>query len=339
MRKWIFQTQSAFEAGDHGTEFSNPIVIGNTLVFGSRNMGLTSVYPLLKQKRWSLPIQGGVVSELASDSDFVYFGGGDGFLYCVQLENGRIVWRYDLRNPIISRPTLYEGKIFITTSDDTVFSFDAITGKWLWHYKRRSTPLTRIYGASAPLVTHDEVIAGMSDGFLITLKKEDGHLLREMKLQYGRQFTDVNAHPVLENAVIYIASYDGALYAIHYPKNEILWKIDAGGSKDISLEEDHLFFPSSSGAIYSIDKKNAKINWKFELDRGTPTQLIITKKYVIFGSSYQYLYVIDKSSGKGLYRFNVGFRSGFFGSPAFDPISQRVYFLSSSGNLYSFLVK
>jgi outer membrane protein assembly factor BamB len=91
--------------------------------------------------------------------------------------------------------------------------------------------------------------------------------------------------------------------------------------------------------VYALQKSNSKPVWKFELDRGVPTQLVVTPQYVIVGSSFQYLYVIDKMTGKGVYRFNVGYDSGFSGSPAFDAASGRLYLLSGSGNLYAFQLR
>jgi len=136
--------------------------------------------------------------------------------------------------------------------------------------------------------------------------------------------------------VIYIPSYDGALYALKRNGGDTIWRFDAGGSKDVTLDGDVVYLPSTEGSIYSVQKNNGKPLWKFELDHGTPTRLIVTDKYIIVGSSYQYMYVIDKRTGKGVYRFNVGFGSGFSGSPAYDEAHKRIYFLSGAGNLYAF---
>ncbi len=325
--------------GDHGTEYSNPVVVENAIIFGNRSVGLVSFYPSLNQQRWVLPIRGGVMSELSVDQNNVYFGGGDGFLYSVNLENGKVNWRYEIRNPIISKPTLAKNRVFITTSDDTIYAFDAGTGKWLWHYRRRSSQLATIFGASEPLVDGNEVLAGLSDGFLVALSLEEGQLRWERKLHQGTKFTNVNAHPVLEKELLYIPSYDGALYCLKRNAGEVVWRFDTGGSKNVVIDDQSLYLPASNGVIYSLDKNSAKIQWKFELDRGTPTQLALTPQYVIVGSSYQYLYVIEKKTGKGLYRFDVGYGSGFSGSPAFDPDTQRLYILSASGNLYTFALR
>jgi outer membrane protein assembly factor BamB len=343
-RGWTMRTRTRFDAGDRGAEFSNPVLVPpngpaeGTLVFGNQSIGLISLYPGLNQTRWVLPIPGGVTSELQVDRDSVYFGGGDGFLYSANLETGRVNWRYEVRNPVISRPTISAGRVFVTTSDDTIYAFDAGTGKWLWHYRRRSAPSATILGASQPLVDGQEVIAGLSDGFLVSLSLQDGQLKWERKLHQGTKFTDVDAHPVLENGVIYVPSYDGALYALKRQGGDVLWRFDAGGSKRVIVEDTRIFFPSSEGSIFALQKSNAKQLWKFELDRGTPTQLVSTDKYIIVGSSFQYHYVLDKETGRGLYRFNVGFDSGFRGSPTFDPDKQRLYILSGGGNLMQFII-
>ena len=211
-RKWTMSTHSFGDNGERGNEYSNPVIIENTLVFGNQSVGFVALYPTINAQRWVLPINGGVVSPLSVDRDSLYFGGGDGFLYSVNFENGRVNWRYDFRNPVVSRPTFSGGRLFVTTSDDTVYAFDAGTGKWLWHYKRRTSAAATIHGASAPLIDGNEVITGLSDGFLVALSVQDGSLKWERKLHYGTKFTDVDASPVLDAGVVYVPSYDGALF-------------------------------------------------------------------------------------------------------------------------------
>src|SRR4051794_24556756 len=65
VRKWTVSTRTNFEAGDRGTEFSNPLMVDNTLIFGNQSVGLTAVYPSLLKTRWTVPIKGGVISELS----------------------------------------------------------------------------------------------------------------------------------------------------------------------------------------------------------------------------------------------------------------------------------
>ncbi len=340
VRKWTLSTRSnVAEMGDRGTEYSNPVVRDNTLVFGNRSIGLISVYPGIQQQRWVLPVPKGVISELTLDKNSVYFGGGDGFLYSVSLETGHVNWRYELRNPHISRPTLAGGRLLATTSDDTVVAVDASTGKWLWQYKRKTQAAATIQGASSPKVDGQQVLAGMSDGFLVALQLEDGQLRWERRIHSGAKFTDVDASPVIEGDAMFVPSYDGALYALRRTTGDILWRFDAGGSKSALIENGKLYLPSSDGHVYALEISSGKQLWKFDLDEGVPTQIVNTGRYLVFGSSHQYLYAIERETGALAYRYNVGWGSGFAGAPAYDAATKRLYILSSGGNLYSFLVR
>lgn len=338
VRLWTQMTQRDV-LKEHGSDFSNPVVSDNMLIYGSKSRGLTALYPKLNQERWNFPIPGGVVSELTIDKGAVFFTGANGELYSVNIETGVVNWKYDLRNPVTSRCVISGGRLFVTTSDDTVYAFDAGTGKWLWHYRRRSAQSSTVLGASAPLVDGKDVFVGLSDGFVVQLSLQDGQLKWEKKIHQGTRFTDVDATPVLDQGILYIPSYDGALYALKRSNGDIVWRFDAGGSKDIIIEDQRIFLPSSNGTIYALQKNNAKILWKFELDRGTPTRLTVVDDFLAFGSSFQYLYLIKRSDGTPVYRFNTGSESGFYGSPAWDSKQKRLYILSAAGNLHAFALR
>lgn len=338
-RGWTFPTHGPYEANDRGFEYSSSVIYENTLIFGNKSQGVTSLYPGLVRVRWTFPVSNGVISELAVAKKSVYFGGGDGILYCLNADTGKLNWKYEVKQALISRPTISGGRVFITSADDTIYAFDAGTGKWLWNYKRRTPQGTTIHAASAPLVDGNEVVAGMSDGFLIAVSLEEGTLKWERKLQITTKFTDVDASPVLSGENIYVPSYDGALYALKRKAGDTVWRFDSGGARTVTVEDQVVFLPSSNGTVYALARANAKILWQFDLDRGVPTQITTTDRYVIFASSHQYLYVLDKATGKGLYRYNVGDGSGFSSNPTYDKDTQSLYLLSMAGNLYQFKIR
>lgn len=338
-RGWTFPTHGPYDANDRGFEYSSAITYENTLIFGNSSQGVTSLYPGLLRVRWTFPVSNGVISELAIEKKNVYFGGGDGFLYCLNADTGKLIWKYEVKQSLLSRPTLSGGRVFVTSADDTIYAFDAGTGKWLWNYKRRTPQTATIHAASTPLVDGNEVIAGMSDGFIVALSLEEGTLKWERKLQITNKFTDVDASPVLSGDTIYQPSYDGALYALKRKGGDTVWRFDAGGARKVTIDDQIIYLPSSNGTVYALSKANSKVLWQFDLDRGVPTQIITTDRYVIFASSHQYLYVLDKTTGKGLYRYNVGDGSGFSGNPTYEKDSQSLYLLSMAGNLYQFKIQ
>ena len=341
VRQWTYQTANLYqrESGNRGTEYSNALMVDNTLVFGSRGGGLTALYPIMEQVRWKFPVVDGVISEIYFHDGSLYFGGHDGNLYSVNFENGQINWKYSLRNPMVSRPTVFQGRLFVTTSDDTTYALDAGSGEWIWHYRRRSETAATIHGACTPIIFNNQVITAYSDGYMVALSLEDGKVKWEKRLNQGRKFIDIDAKPVLHNGMIYIPAYDGALYAIKPENGEIVWCFDVGGIKSVDIDDEKIFLPSSDGNVYAIQLNDAKLLWKFELDGGVLTQLVVTEKEIFFGSTFQYLYGLDKNTGAGIYRFDSGNGSGFASSPAYDRKTNRFYLMSTSGNLYSFFVR
>ena len=339
-RSWTRATQPPFserQIGVRGTEFSNTVVLENLLIFGSRTFGITAIYPKINEVRWSRPIPNGVVSEITVGEQSVFFIGGDGFVTSVNVDTGEIQWRYEIRCNVGSKPVLHAGVVYVTAANDVVWALNAKTGAWIWHYKRSSGSLPTIYGASSPLVDNDELLVGLSDGYLVCLSRAEGHLRWERKLHTGGKFTDVDAHPVLEGSTLYLPSYDGALYALKRENGEVIWRFDAGGSKTVLIDADRLYLPASEGMVYALDKSSGKIQWKFQLDHGTPTQIALVGNYAVFGSSFQYLYALERDSGRPVYRFNVGSGSGFYGVPHYDGSTQSLTILSNGGHLYRFL--
>ncbi len=340
VRGWTLPTRTTqYEANERGFEYSNSVIYTNTLIFGNRSTGVTSIYPALLRRRWNFPVSGGVVSDLLVDRESVYFGAADGFLYSLNADTGKQNWKFETRQSLVSRPTVVGGRLFVTGADDTIFALDAGTGKLLWTYKRRSPQTTVVNAVSSPLVDGNEVMAGMSDGFIVAVSLEEGGLKWERKLQISTKFTDVDADPVLVGETIYQPSYDGALYAMKRGGGNTIWRFDAGGARKVTAEDQTLYLPSSDGTVYALSRENAKVLWKFEVDRGVPTTVVLTDRYAMFASSSQYFYVVDKTTGKGLYRFNVGDGSGFSANPTYDATTQSIYLLSMAGNLYQFKIR
>ena len=81
----------------HLTEFSSPVVHDKSLIFGSRTRGVTSLYSALRLERWHFELQNGVTSELLAANDSVFFGGGDGQFYSLNVDTGRVNWKYETR--------------------------------------------------------------------------------------------------------------------------------------------------------------------------------------------------------------------------------------------------
>jgi outer membrane protein assembly factor BamB len=322
------------DAGQDPVEFGSPLASKDRVYVQSETVGLEAFDRYSFQRRWTLKIKNGTSSDMALQDGVLFFGANDGQFYAVDSESGRTLWKYETKAPVFARPTIVGSRVFISASDDIVYCLDRSSGKWIWHYKRGGSYITTVRGNSSVAVDNGQAYVGFSDGYIVSLNVADGNLIWEQKIHKGSKFTDVDAMPVISGSTIYIPSYDGELYSLEKTKGKILWHIDVGGSKKVLLEDNVLYLAASNGFVYSINKETGRILWKFELDEGTPTNLILRDGYLAFGGSRQFFYAIHKGDGTLAFRRNVGLRSGFFSTPSM--FEKEIYALSNFGNLYVF---
>ena len=337
-RDWTYSVDP-LSSSQHlgGLEYVSPLFYENSLIFGSMRFGLVSLYPSIKRVRWKFEIANGIVSPVEVQKDRAFFTGGDGVLYSLSLDNGKVNWTYDLRNPVSSRPRASGDDLYVVTSDDAILSLEAKTGKWQWHYRRRNASGPSIHGATQPIVIGDQVWVGFADGALVALSRKEGKVLWEKQLNTNKRFTGLNAEFLEKDGVVYVPAYDQALYALNASNGNLVWVRDGlGGSKKVTFANGVLYVPGSQGFLHALDPKNGKEIWKFELDRGIPSDVVVTEQHVIFSSTHEYLYALDRTSGRLIFRHQVGYDSGYAGGLAFDRSRNELYAFSRGGNLYSF---
>jgi outer membrane protein assembly factor BamB len=120
---------------------------------------------------------------------------------------------------------------------------------------------------------------------------------------------------------------------------DILWKIEAGAGRSVVIDSGTLYVASSDRKVRAVDPASGKVLWSFEMDGGAPTQPIVTERWVIVGSSYQYLYALDRKTGELQDRWNVGYGSGLSGNLLYDAKQKMLYLVSGAANLYTLRVR
>lgn len=146
-------------------------------------------------------------------NDKVIFGARDGFLYCLDVNNGKLNWTMDHKiSWIISTVAVKDSFVVTGTSDGRfVQAVNLNTGKEIW---KHPTPLATW---SSPLINNDKVYEGCYDGQLFCLDLKTGKRISE--------FTTngiIYSSPVISDSLLYIGSDDGGMYALrgHSPAKQ-----------------------------------------------------------------------------------------------------------------------
>ncbi len=152
-------------------------------------------------------------SSLASDGKNLVFGCDDGSLFCISVEDGKLLWRTKTPKSILGSPSIKNNMVYIGSQDEHEYAFDIRTGKEIW-----KTPLgSKIYSSQA--VNDEYVYVGTSGGDVVALKATSGEVVWKFKAE-----SVIATAALLSGNVLYVGSCDRNLYALDAKTGKLIWK-------------------------------------------------------------------------------------------------------------------
>jgi outer membrane protein assembly factor BamB len=273
----------------------------------------------------------------------VYFADTGGRTWCYTIE-GDEVWSHNSRAPILVRPTVVDGRVYITNVDDLAVALDAQTGDLIWRYQARKD-LTRqselrLYGAPPAVVSDDAVLLGFSDGGLVAVDSDTGEELWSRRIGEGR-YPDLVAGPVAHGSDVFASGYFQPLVALDVASKNVRWRLDIGAASapmvDTSGGRSVLYHPGSDGSLRAVSVLTGAENWVWDSDTSgalsTPT---MTEAGLLVSSSSGGLWLIDPETGVQTWKYRENaILQGVTAPPTVS--GRQVLFVTNAGFLYSML--
>jgi outer membrane protein assembly factor BamB len=263
-----------------------------------------------------------------ADSDALYFGSNDGALYRVNAKNGKLAWRFMTNAEVARRPVLSGGVLFVTNANDTLLALEPETGKLLWHQHRSPAAGMEVAGYAGPMVFHDKVYTGFSDGTVLAFDVQTGaerwqpvDLSAEAEQTLGEipAQLDVDTTPVPDQieagAVVYVASYAGGVYALDSETGAQVWS-NSGvfGVSDLFLWSEparpvragepepvpHKVLIASSGTsgLWGLDPETGKERWRRRLPHGGVSTPVPMRGALLISASQLGLFLVSPLGGE-----------------------------------------
>jgi len=157
-----------------GVVESSPLLVDETLYFGTFDDRLYAVDTRTRRARWSYRTGDDVKGGPAYAKGTVYFGSYDGNVYAADARSGKLRWRSGAQEGLrgagnfYATPAVAYGRVFIGNTDGKVYAFGARSGELLW---ARSTG-GYVYSSAA--VWNETVYVGSYDGRLYALDAATG---------------------------------------------------------------------------------------------------------------------------------------------------------------------
>lgn len=206
---------------------STPSVYKDAIIFGDTEGHLLAVDSKTGTLRWDFKINGqplnldtlgfdrkAILAAPVIVNNKIIVGARDGFLYCINADDGKKIWEVDhVISWIISTVAVKDSVVVTGTSDGRfIQAVNVNTGKEIWKFH---TPMATW---SSPIIDHDKVYEGCYDGQLFCVNLATGKRI-------GQFATNgiIYSSPVISDSMLYIGSDDGNLYALigSLPENRV----------------------------------------------------------------------------------------------------------------------
>ena len=331
-------------------------------------------FPENPQLLWTFQTEDGIESTAAIYSGTVYACSLDGYLYAIDLQDGKLVWKYKAGNEIKSSPSVFNGTVFFGDEAGKLHAVDAGTGKPRWIFRTGSGIIssanfvsghvlfgsydqhlyclsgegtliwkfeTEGYLHGTPAVVDDRTGKGVAtlvagcDGFLRVIGIRDG--VEQKKISLGSY---VGASPAVFNGMAFVGSFDNEVLGIDLDEAAIRWRYEPEKNKfpfyaSAAVTNGWLIVGGRDKRVHALDPQTGRLRWISELKSRIDSSPVILGDRVFFGTSGGDIYGLDLNTGEPVWHFITG--SPMVASPCIA--GGRLIVGSVDGVLYCFGAK
>ena len=327
--------------GDNYTEIT-PTIAGRVIFAASENgtvlaVNLDSGDVLWRSRLDERLITGGV----GAGGGLVIVGSRDAEVIALDQSTGETVWVGQVTSEVVAQPIVNEDIVVVQTVDDKVTALDNVSGEQRWIYESTQPPLT-LRGTSRPVFTPaDTVVAGFSNGTLVSVSADDGVWRWEERVAVpeGRydidRVIDIDGDLVLDGNRIFASSYQGNLIALDVATGRIVWGLqDASSYHGITQGFGNLYYCNDESHVVAVRDESEDIVWRnADLQHRSITAPTAISNYVAVADFEGYVHLISQIDGRIVGRSRVdddGVRANLLADRG------RLITFGNSGNLAAY---
>jgi len=123
-----FYSYGEIKTSSVAVDKNNVYVIQKELGYPAPKFTLLALDKYSGEEKWSFSemrscMQIGYCSSPVVTSNFIFFGWGEGMIYCIETNSGKIIWYDTLKGDIISSPAIANARLYVATSEGYIYSY------------------------------------------------------------------------------------------------------------------------------------------------------------------------------------------------------------------------
>ena len=225
---------------------------------------------------------------------------------------GEELWRGAVTSEVLSPPQTNGDVVVAQTVDGKLIALDAGDGSRRWIYETTLPALT-LRGTNRPVITpQGYVIAGFSNGTLISVAADDGIWRWEERIAVpeGRydieRVIDADGDLQLDGNRVLASSYQGNVMAFDTATGRIVWGMEASSYHGLDRGFGNLYYCSDSGHLVAVRDNSDEIVWSNEdLEYRALTAPKTIGNYIAVGDFEGYVHIFSQIDGRIVGRTRV----------------------------------
>lgn len=243
-----------------------PAYKDNMVVAASYNGKVAAVDANSGKVLWQVKTNQQLTSGVTIGESAIYIGTLGGKLLALSKTSGKVLWQKQLGSSLYAPVAVDAQTVVAHVHNGDIVALEAKTGKQLWSYTA-DQPSLLLAGDSAPVISSGVVLVGLHSGLLISLNLKDGSVKWSTPIALPSGSTDVArmvdivAKPLIENGMVYIASYNGEIAAVSLDSGKVIWSHPVSTYRNIALANGKVVVSTTNSEVVAFDQMTGRTAW------------------------------------------------------------------------------
>lgn len=289
-----------------------PVVDGGFVFAASDDGDVVAVNSTNGDLMWLTELETSITGGVGAGDGIVMVGTEAAELVVLSQSDGQEMWRTRVSSEILSQPKTDGDIVVVQTVDGKLVAVDRENGLQRWTYETTLPALT-LRGTSSPVLTSEgTVVAGFSNGILVSVAAEDGVWSWEERVavpdgQYDiERVIDVDGDLLLDGARILASSYQGNLMAFDTATGRIVWGMEASSYHGMDQGFGNIYYSNDESHLVAVRDNSSDVVWQNEeLQYRDLTAPKTISNYVAVADFEGYLHLISQIDGRIIGRTRI----------------------------------
>jgi len=254
-----------------GKVYSTPSVAGNMVVVASTDSYLYGINKTTGKLKWKAATGKPLVASPVIKGNKVFCGSADGHFRCYELSSGRLKWDFkQVPGFVVTRPLLYNGRIYFGSWGNQLFALDQQTGVAVWKWNDGYSNRMFSPASCVPVATGNRLFVVAPDRYMTCFNASTGEVI------WRKGNPDIRVRESMglsaDSSLVYVKTMDGDVLGMSAMADtmDIKWKGAQNMGYDISpsVVQEHeglVFALSNSGMIYAFNRKDGLLAWMYKV--------------------------------------------------------------------------